>query len=253
MTDIFAELEADAARAQVTSAPTDAESSTIGKLGLELAQIEDRLEKWGAVAKMLEERREIIMRRELVDAMDAIGQDKMGLPQFNCDIVTGDYVKAGLPNPDSNPKDTLEEKQRKAELRAEGLAWLADEGHDGVIATTLMLSMPKGSLELAEVMQRTLVALFGRDATVNSRLEFLMEEMDENDPESIGLLQHLAERNAPGIDPASVGIDESVHWATLTSLVKDLLKKEGSDKIPMEALGASSGRIAKIVKRKAAK
>lgn len=253
MTDIFAELDADAARARVDSAPTDSESSTIGRLGAELGQIEDRLEKWGAVAKQLEERRNEIQFKLLVDAMDAVNQDKMGLPQFNADIEVVDWFRAALPNPD-NAK-TREEADQMALLRAEGLAWLADNGHDDVISTVLKVTMPKGSLPTARIMARTLMQLFDVNATVDSRLAWLHEAEIEEGQQSPGLLGWLATRNEPGIDPGSASIDEGVHWATLTSLVKDLVTKQkiNPEELPKEALGATVGRKAVIKKRKAKK
>lgn len=253
MTDIFAELDADAAKAQVTSAPTDAESSRVGQLGAELAFLDERILKGNTLLRMLAERREQIVRKELVDAMDAIGQDKMGLPAHNADIEVVDYVKAGLPNPDT--AKTAEDAAEMARLRAEGLAWLSAEGHEGVINTTLAVVMPKGTLPLARIMARTVLELFDANATVDSRLAWLHEAEVEKGQQSPGLLGWLALRNEPGIDPGSASIQEGVHWATLTSLLKDLLRRKDEhrknpDELPLEALGATVGRMAVIKPRK---
>ena len=250
MTDIFAELDADAARAQVTSAPTDAESSTIGKLGAELALIDERLDKWGQVAKMLEERKNEIQFKLLVDAMDAVGQDRMGLPQHNADIVVVDWYRAGLPNPDT--AKTREEADEKARLRLEGLNWLSENGHEGVVNTVLKIAMPKGSLPLARIMARTMMELFDANATPESRIAWLDTAEIEEGQQTPGLLGGLKSRNEPGVDPGSASIEEGVHWATLTSLIKDLVTKQkiNPDELPKEALGATVGRKAEIKKRK---
>lgn len=230
--DIFEQMESDAAK--LTRAPTDEELSTLTRLGLELVQIDERLTKYKAVAEELESRKKHIQTVEMVDLMDTVGQDVVGLPEQNVDLVLSDYVKAGLPNP--SPEDP--DYEQKMALRQSGLLWLS-ENADGLISTTLIVKMPKGSLPLATLMQETIASLFGYGSTPESRRAHAEK-----------LLSTLEERNEPGIDPGSVSVDEGVHWATLTSFVKEQAVEKKRVDLPLDALGATIGRIVKIVKRR---
>lgn len=236
---IFDELEKASERVQVTSAPSDQDASRIAELGREMAKLEEWLDNAAELVKQRTARLETIRMKELPDAMDSVNMDKMGLPEHNCDIVVSEYYKAGLPKPD--PKDDPEIFQQKLRLRQEGLAWLG-ENAEGLINTTVEVTMPKGSLPLARTIRDTIIALFGESATPESRAEHL-QKLDE----------WIRGRNdVVQVQASSVSVEEGVHWATLTSFVREQCKG-GNTEIPLPALGATVGRIAKLVKRKANK
>lgn len=214
--DIFQMMEADA-KAKLERAPSEAESSKITALGQELAQIESRLIRGEALMKELNARKQAIMTKDLVDAMDAIGQDVMGLPDQNLDIVVGTKYRASLP---AKPKPEDEFFEAKAERRRKGLQWLRDDGHDGVINTEVVLTFPRGMDQAA----RQIAA-----------------EMQDRAAE--------LERMDSGIS-FTVDIDESVPWATLTKLVKSLTEDHNRTDLPLDLLGATIFRIAEIKARK---
>jgi hypothetical protein len=242
---IFDEMERDAVAFQ--KAPTAEESQTLTQMGLELVEIDRRLEKYAEVAKALMERKLQLQMKDMVSAMEAVNQDVIGLGDQNCDLVLSDYFKAGLPNPDTAKDD--EERARMAVLRQQGIDFLTVDAPD-ILTTELIVTLPKGSLELAVLMRQTLVALFGAEATPDSRLVFLTEEIEDGRSSLLGL---LAERNEPGFESGRAGITEGVHWGTLTSYVKEQVRDRKRSDLPLEALGATVGRIVKIVKRKAKK
>lgn len=208
--DIFAQMERDAASFQ--RAPTTEESKSLTELGLELVGIDQRLEKYAEVAAGLVARKLELQMRVMVDAMDAIGQDVLGLPDQNCDLVLSDYFKAGLPNPDT--VKTEEEKARLAELRERGIAFLTEDAPE-ILTTSVTVTMPKGSLEKAR--------------------------------EIVG---YLTSEQGAGLEAGRVALEEGVHWGTLTSYVKEQVREKKRSDLPLEALGATVGRIVKIVKRK---
>lgn len=229
-------MEGDAKK--FTRAPTPEDSLRLTALGQELVQIDERLKKWKLLAEELNLRKTKIQMQEMVDLMDEIGQDIIGLPnegEYGVDLVLSDYVKAGLPNPGEKDDDFAE----KMELRRQGLEWLGEHA-EGLINTTLAVTMPKGSLPHARVMRDTIVQLFGVESTPARRAEYLSEVLEP----------YLLERNEPGIQPGSVSIEEGVHWATLTSFVKEQVKKPGAEELPLDALGATVGRIVTIKPRK---
>jgi len=209
---IFEEMERDGAAFK--RAPTEEESRNITTLGLELVEIDQRLEKYAQVAKELVARKQELQMRVLVDAMDAVGQDVIGLGDQGVDLKLDDYFKAGLPNPDADPKISPEERARLVELREQGIAFLTEDAPD-ILTTTVTVTLPKGSLEQAR--------------------------------EIVG---YLTSEQGMGLEPGRVKLEEGAHWATLTSYVKEQVRERKRSDLPLEALGATVGRIVKIVKRK---
>lgn len=223
MSDLFQQMAADSAAAALKSAPTEEQSKAVREVGVELVTLDQRIQAGEVLLAELKERRDKLMRYDLVDAMDRIGQDKMGLAEFGVDIVTSDFVHASLPSP--GPKDTPEETARKLELRRGGLDWLIENEHEGLIKTVVMVELPRGAFEDAY------------------RIKKMIEDMPELDPET-----GLPRDNGPPVGYRAV-VEETVHWATLTSFVREQLKRP-EVVLPLEKLGAMVGRIAKIVRRK---
>ena len=219
MTDIFAEMEADAASGQFKRAPTPEESANLTKLGQELVEIDRRIARGLALLKELGDRKNELQMRTLVDAMDAVGQDRIGLPGAGpddpgCDLVSSDYYKAGLPNPDTFK--TEEEKAEAQRLRDEGIKWLSeDEDGVNILTTTITVTLPKGSMEKAKE-----------------------------------LVGYLTSEQGGGVEESRVKLEEGAHWGTLTSFVKEQVREKKRSDLPLKALGATVGRIVKIVPRK---
>jgi hypothetical protein len=226
VTDLFAEMAADAVAGAAKAAPTTEQSEGVRAKAVELVALDQRIEKGEALLKELRIRREIVATRELVDAMDAIGQDLIGLAEFEVDIKTEDYVFASIPNPDGE-KDP-DEAARKAALRKGAFAWLVENEHEGLIKTVVTVELPRGAFADA------------------NRIKRMIDEMPAVDPET----------GEPVGNGAPIGycarVQESVHWGTLTSFVKEQLKRPEVT-LPLEMLGATVGRVAKIVKRKKGK
>lgn len=216
MTDIFEEMEHDA-RARLVDAPAQGAMERMVALGQEAWRIQDWMDRATELMKERGARLKEIFERELVDVMDEAKTDNLGLPEQGLDIKLKPYYKAGLPNPDTAKTD--EDRERMATLRAGGLAWL-EEHAPGLINTTITITLPKGSLVLAQRIRAELVA----------RYEAPNEE---------GLIP---------LPPDKIAIEEGVHWATLTSFVKE--QTEANEVLPLNLLGAVVGRICQFAKRK---
>lgn len=222
--DIFEEMERDA-RARLQAGPSADQSSRLTALGQELAKIEDWVQRAEALIKQRNERAWEIKTKELVDVMLEAGQDLMGLPGSGVDLKLEDYYRASLPNPDTLKEDTPE-RDRAEELRGQALNWLEENGHEDIISTTLTVTMPKGSLELANKIRDELIAKYSVP----------------NDADT------------PAIGAGAIKVAEGVHHMTLTSWLKGQDKKAREAgrvlDLPLEALGATIGKIVKIIKRK---
>src|SRR4051812_1737637 len=182
-------------------APSAEESKSLTVLGQELMDIDRRLAKYAEVAAELSARKIELQMRVMVDAMDAVGQDVIGLPDQDCDLVLSDYFKAGLPNPDTVKTD--EEKAEYQRLREEGIAFLTEDAPD-ILTTTVTVTLPKGSLEKAQ--------------------------------EIVGL---LTSEQGFNLEPSRVVLEEGVHWGTLTSYVKEQVREKKRSDLPLKALGAT--------------
>lgn len=215
--DVFAMMEADS-KARLKRAPSEAESKHIAKLGIELAELEDEIEEAEERVKELKKRAWDIKTKELVDAMDEIQQDLMGLPDQNCDIRVYTKYHASLP---AVPGDNDPEYKAKMAKRKRGLEFLKKDGHDGLIKTELVITFGRGEYQRAKQIE----AEFKDRADEYAR-------------------QHEGQR------PFMVDTQETVNWNSLTSLVKDLSENHGRTDLPLADLGASVFRIAEIKKRK---
>ena len=231
--DIFEEMERDA-RATISTAPDISAASKLAELGEEVVRLQDWILKAEDLVSQRKSRLNDIFFRDLVDAMDACHQDVMGLPGSNADIKVEDYYKAGIPNPDTGKTD--EEKLEKAVMREMALRWLGVNA-PGLVTTDITISLPKGSTETARQIREDLIARYAQP----------------NDPDLVP------------VNPERIQIVEGVHWGALTSFVKEQVRDhhretvavaprtgniEELEALPLDILGATIGRVAKIVKRK---
>lgn len=218
--DLFAQMEA-VTSARIERAPTDDQSSRLTTLGVELARTQDWINRATELLKERQARVQQILTKDLVDLMDEMGQDKIGLPDSNVDLVLSTKYKAVLPKP--GDKDTPEEHDAKLVLRRKGLDFLVADGADGMINTVVVLTFPKGEAQ---------------------RARQIAAEMEDR-------ARELAEQENP--TTFDVEVDESVHWGTLTSYVREQIEDKGRSDLPMDALGAQQFRIVELKKRKAKK
>lgn len=198
-------------------APTQAELSKIAALADELGRCADYVMRGEEAIKLKKARMLEIQTHDLVDIMDAVGMDHMGLAAHEADITVRTKYHANLP---SLPEPHKDDYAEKFERRQRGLQWLKDEEHDGVINVELVVTFPRGQAQRAYQMQ---------------------EEMHQRAEEYA--------RHHDGEQPFRLETTESVPWATLTKLVKSLTEEKGRTDLPLADLGASIFRMAEIKPR----
>lgn len=158
------------------------------------------------------------LEAELTEANKAINALQFTkLPELMREAKTD---KFGMPNWPGGAADLVEEpfykavlpsEEKQADKRNKAITWLVDNNPD-ILVTELTVTLGKGELEyLDEVME-----------AINA-----------------GLKKAKLKKN--------VMAKQTVHWMTLTKYVKEATEKGKT--LPLEILGATIGRIAKVVMR----
>lgn len=215
-TDLFAR---DAATPlDFSSAPADESLRTIANAARSLATLEAQIEQAEtALAVMTTERTRLSMQ-VLPELLDAMGTDQVGLSDLGCDVVVEDFYRASVKVGDT------------PEFREAAFAHLVELGGGDLIRATLTVSFDKEDYEVARSLH-TLIR------------------------------KYLEEMRRPGT-PSS--LDLSVHHGLLTSFVRDWFEarrgdpddeREGSNTPVLDprTLGATVGRIARVVRRDGSK
>lgn len=156
---------------------------------------------------------------ELEARLDGLKAERMELvmrtiPDF-FDTLNTD--KIGVPGADA---DVVVEPYYKANIAADwepvrreaGFSWLEEAGHGDVIAVNVSVAFRRGEIEQARELQELIRTQFA------------------------------------GANSHEVSLSMGVPWGTLTALVKELI--ESGEEVPLEKLGATVGRIAKIKRRR---
>lgn len=131
------ELAAEAA--DLKAIPTEAGSARLRKLGLELMDVDRRLEDAEALAKKLAERRNQIMMKDMPALMQEVGQDKIGLPDAGVDLELKPYFHANI------AADWEPEKREAA------FNYLRDQDAEAIIQSVMSVAAGRGD---DEKMQR---------------------------------------------------------------------------------------------------
>jgi hypothetical protein len=141
----------------------------------------------------------LIRERELVDLLDAAGQNKAGLPpegnQSGFDVEIANYYHANISS-DWEPR-----------RRDRAFSWIRRH-HPGMLRSTLTVSLGKGSEKQLKKLESAC-----RKLKIPFSVEF------------------------------------GVPWNTLTAFVREQIE-EHRRRPPLELLGATAGRVAKIKKQK---
>lgn len=216
--DVFAMME-EHSKVSLRRAPSAEELNKMVELATEMATTLDRITRGEELLKTLRARVLEIQTKDLVDLMDEVMTDHLGLPDQDADVRVFTKVHASLPalpDPDKKPEEWAIANAK----RERAFAWLAEEGHDGLINTLVTVTFPKGGVR---------------------RAKQFTEEMNQRATEFADT--HDGER------PYGVECVQSVHWGSLTALVKDL-NNQGRADLPLADLGAHIFRMADVEKRK---
>ncbi len=216
------------------SAPTDRQTAWMRRRAQELVEATSRLARAEALVDRIRARKTELERRALPEIMDQLQTDSLGLPESGVDIVVQPYCSASI------PRDWDDDR------RSAAFAQLEACGGGSLIQTTVVVAFPKEDLELARRFE---------DAAGK-----------------------WLEKAAGNVSPPVPLLDMGVHHGTLTSWVRaELERRQGliadgwrlatreemiklSQEIPLpprvlppldlDAIGATTGRICRVVRRK---
>ncbi len=203
-----------------TDAASAEETRTLKEMGIELFNLDSEEERIKSRLVDIGKRKVEITQREMPEYMTRVGSDKLGLPEFNCDVVMEAYYHANI------KAEWPEEQRQKA------FDWLEENGHGDLIKTEFYIQFPRFMLPVARWLTEHVAGL---------RPELtLMEPTGRGKNKTIKEVTKVVE--IPGAK-----VDLGVPWNTLTAFVKEQVEKGA--KLPLDTLGATVGKIVKIKPR----
>jgi hypothetical protein len=121
-----------------TKGPSTEQSLKLTEMANNLAQVEDDIDE---LERQLEEKKKLkqeITMKEMPDFMKLIGQDRIGLPDRNCDVVMEPFYHANI-------KAEWPEEQREAAFK-----WLEESKNGDMIKIEMVFLFPKTMLLVAQ-------------------------------------------------------------------------------------------------------
>lgn len=130
-----------------TDAPSEDESKQLSELGTELMTVDRKMAALQLDLAALGTRRKELTDKVLPEYFIKIGQDKLGLPGFDVDLVLENYTHANI-SADWEP-----------ERREAAFNWLIDNGHGDLIKVAMEILFPRTAMKLALWVQAQLKKL----------------------------------------------------------------------------------------------
>ncbi len=183
MDKLFGELAEEAS--DLSSVPTGEESVRLRNLALKFVQVSSEVDKLETELSEKKTEKRTMAMTELPDLMNEIGQDVIGLPDANCDLLLSAYYHANI------SKDWPEEEQ------VASFDYLEEIGAGDLVKTMVVMQFGRSELDRA----RAVIALIHQAAT------FMQNA-------GVG----------PGEIPEPI-ITMSVPWNTLTSFLREQIEK----------------------------
>lgn len=179
-------------------APREA-SASLQELTATLVAKISRKAEVSAILETLDREIWDLSSRQIPDAMDASGVDRVGMPELNIDVRLENWTRAVLPkNTEANPN-----------ARNQAVDWLVEHNYGDLIKTGLTVEFTRGE---------------------HNKAYALAEELHEQMPDK------------------KINVTDDIHHMTYTAFIKERIK--AGDKLPLDLLGATVGRVAKVVERK---
>jgi hypothetical protein len=209
--DLFAEDATPPLEFSPNQTPTDGALRQIATASRQLAIADARLKRAEQLCDSIRARRTQLAMKTLPDLFDTAQTDRAGLPEMNCDVVVDNYYHAAIKT------DWPTEDRQRAFDHLEAL----DAG--SLVRATLSVDFDKDDLPIAKKLREIAV-------------------------------HFLATANVS----ATPTLDMAVNWRILTSWVRDYVETPrdphaATTNQPVfhpELIGATIGRICKIVPRK---
>jgi len=211
--DLFAEDATPPLEFSPNQTPTDGALRQIATASRKLAIADARLKRAEQLCDTIRARRTQLAMKTLPDLFDTAQTDRAGLPEMNCDVVVENYYHAAIKT------DWPTEDRQKAFDHLEAL----DAG--SLVRATLSVDFDKADLPHAQELRKLIAEWLNNHHTIN----------------------------------AVSTLDMAVNWRTLTSWVRDYVEtprdphaatQTNQPVFHPELVGATIGRICKIVPRK---
>lgn len=130
-----------------TDAPAEEESRRLTVLGRELYAVDSEIKRLETQLAELQERKKVITTKELPDYLRAVGQDKIGLPEFSVDLVMEPYYHANI------------KAEWAPEKREAAFSYLEKRGDGDLIKTEVSFLFGRADLEKVRWFQAYLKTL----------------------------------------------------------------------------------------------
>jgi hypothetical protein len=137
-----------------TDAPSAAESKKLARLGQELTDLDTKIDRLKKELEETSKRRNEMAFKEIPDFMERIGQDKIGLPGSNVDLVLEPYYHANIA------------AEWEPERREKAFAWLEKHGHGDLIKTTVSITFPRRALAAAHFLVAQIKKISSKKYTI---------------------------------------------------------------------------------------
>lgn len=212
--NLFAEDATPPLNFTETTTPTDNALRGIASAARQLAAADARLKRAEALCELIRARKHRLATKVLPELFDQAMTDHAGLPELNCDVVVENYYHAAI-------KADWPDEQRQA-----AFAHLEQQGGGDLIAAELRVVFSKEDYDLAQKLQSAVAAWLAK-----AKLD-----------------------TTPALSMA-------VNWRTLTSWFRDRVETPldphsppvNTPPLDPALIGATAGRVCRIVPRKVAK
>lgn len=222
MTDLMDELAGKMADMEAT--PDDKSLTRLRDAAVKLVKNDQRIKDLEDQLSDAKQTKLTLSQKTLPDIMNEIGQDRIGLAEYDLDIILSDYVHASI------PKDWEQERKDRAFAHLESL------GGGDIVKSIMTIPAGKGDLDKMRALASLIQVIM---ATEPEDLTAAVERWQKESNQA----SYLGTVSAP------VDLEISVVWNTLTSFVKEQSKKDPKPVMDLEAIGATVGETVKIKKR----
>lgn len=211
-----------------TDAPREGESQSLTEMGRELYVVDSTIARLEQQLVDSKARRKELTEKELPAYMQKIGQDSVGLAEFDVDLVLENYYHANIAA-DWEP-----------ERRQAAFDWLEENGDGDLVKTEFTILFPRFMLPAARWLAEHI-------KTLRPVVTICHETIKGKGKAKVVTKKYVDEEVE--IPEAIVGL--GVPWNTLTAWAKR--KIEAGEELPLEVLGVTVGQIVKIKEREQAK
>lgn len=130
-----------------TAAPSADQSQKLTNMGVELMELDIKITELEDALEKAKARKLVLTQKDMVEYLQVLGQDKVGLPNYNVDLVLEAFYHANI-------KADWPEEQRESAFQ-----WLEDSDNGDIIKLEMNFSFSRGQLNVANWMKEQIEKL----------------------------------------------------------------------------------------------